>query len=260
MKYIKLFNEELDPSTYKRAAGRLRSNYKQSSRADNLISYANELVRKEDVLNGTYECKIVKHKRNQNTKEWEDTELIRGKFHIRGYFDGDWFKDMFHESYDDETYSEYRIGLPFEFGLTPADEETKNLFDVAKENFTDDMWDENVAWTNRIYIPITEEKSNKLEPKSASSFESRDWDMFQFTNRKDAAKFKKLFVDAISGLNNFGSHTEYTSKKKVLMSDQLKNTFKYLIERFNLDSDVDETYQKLVNVSKLISINPFYSE
>jgi hypothetical protein len=268
MKYIKSFNEELRPHIYKYAADKLRQNYGHHKRADKLASYADELYNKQTQARiennrqrcskyGAFKGKLKVQTRDNNWRVTNET-IIEGNFYISLFFDDDWFTDMIRESWLAEGF-QYSCALPFDFDVMPADEETQQKVDETGCEQNDGM-----LYCNRLemsYISRQPDQDYIVNPKGFS-FYDRDQDTaFYFSTRADALRFKRLFVGAILGENDFGVNHNW------IKHPTLKEHIKATLERQDcvtddgvLMIDPEEDLIKLQNSAKIMSLNILYKD
>jgi len=268
MKYIKSFNEELRPHIYKNAADKLRQNYGHHKRADKLDDYANELYIKqaqERIENnrqrcskyGTFKGKLKVQTRDQGWRVTNET-TIEGNFYISLWFDDDWFKDMITESWIAEGF-QYACALPFDFDIMAADEETQQKIHNPFHEQNDGL-----IYCNRLemsYISRQPDQDYIVDPKGFS-FYDRDQDTaFYFSTRADALKFKRLFVGAILGENDFG--VNHTWVKHATLKEHIKAALQRqdcVTDDGVLMIDPEEDLIKLQNSAKLMSLNILYKD
>ena len=270
MKYIKLFNEELNPSTYVNAAVKLKD-YKHYDRAHNLENWALEVKSKEhnkkvkdlrDKLSerGTFDCSI-----HSNIDE-----IFTGKFYID--FEVDEYSFIDNASYafigkdynrgekidsilndEDVKYRyEHNVGIPIWLGFMPVDDET--LKGVEDLNLGDNLYINSYGVIYSMSIDLgltsTDRNANKdwniyFNPEqSYLVFDTQDCYDVLFSDRRNAIKFKRLFIDMIT--------------KKSELSDAIKKA----IDRAIKDDLVpNDAYERIANsISARFSINKFYRD
>ena len=270
MKYIKSFNEELRPHIYKNVAAKLRQTYGHHKRADKLDAYADELYNKQTeqrIENNRQKCSkygSFKGKLKVQTRDgsWKviSSEIIEGSFYISLWFDDDWFSDMMRESWLAEGF-QYSTALPFDFDVMAADEETQKKINESGIEQNDAM-----VYSNRLemgYITTNPEDKDELivNPKGFS-FYDRDQDSnFHFSTRSEALRFKKLFVGAILGENDFSVNHNWATYPT------LKEQIKATLERQDFVTDdgfslinPEEDLEKLQKSARLMSLNILYKE
>lgn len=270
MKYIRLFNEELVPSTYINAATKLKA-YKHYDRAQNLENWALELKSREhnkkvkdlrDKLSerGTFECSI-----HSNIDE-----IFTGKFYIDFDVDEYAFTDNLSYAFIDKDYNrdekinsllngddvkyryEHNIGLIIWVGFMPVDDET--LKGVEGLNLGDNLYinSQGVIYSMSIDLGLTsmDKNANKewntyFNPEqSYLGFGTQDYYDILFSDRRNAIKFKRLFVDMMT--------------KKSDLSDAVK---KALDNAKKDDLVPDNAYERIANsISARFSINNFYRD
>ena len=159
MKYLKKFNEELKPQTYRSAAGKL---LKQSpfnkERADDLRDWADKREMTEDSVKweqmkqqcskfGTYKLQIGNNA--------DGTEFV-GSFHPFITFERDGFLDEY--EYNKEQGADFDIPLSLFLGSIPADQETLLYFEDGSVKIHDVKIDE---YDDSLHgdVAITDRKS-----------------------------------------------------------------------------------------------------
>lgn len=270
MKYIKSFNEELKPHVYKSAASKLRQTYGHHKRADKLDAYGDELYSKQAEQRiennrqrcskyGTFKGKLKVRVRDRTWKIINE-EIIEGNFYISLWFDDDWFTDMIRESWLAEGF-QYSCALPFDFDVMAADEETQKKIDESGIEQNDGM-----LYSNRLemgYITTNPEDKDELivNPKGFSFYDRDQNSDFDFSNRSDALRFKRLFVGGILGENDFAINHSWVKHSN------LKEHIKATLQRQNCVTDdgvslinPEEDLIKLQNSAKLMSLNILYKE
>jgi hypothetical protein len=264
MKYLRLFNEELMPSTYLNAAYKLK-NYKHHGRASELENWAsvvrdrehnrkvNEL-REKISKRGTFTCSIYSNIDN----------IFTGNFYID--FDVDEYSFLDNISYafmgknDNGRYSyEHNIGIPIWVGFMPADDETaKGLEGLGLGDEHLYINSSGLIYSMSIDLGLTTvdrdsaDKKTYFNPeKSYLVFDTQDAYVVLFSDRRNAIKFKRLFIDMI------------TNKSE--LSDAIKKAFDEARNNKNssgYDNQVPENaYERLISsISSRFSINKFYRD
>jgi hypothetical protein len=258
MKYIKSFNEELNPYIYRKAAN-LAKGYKQPKRAERFSNWADELTNRENIKN-------TKENRERLSQYgsfdgclsvgYSDKEIV-GKFYLDIWFDEDWFGDIVYQSWGDGAF-EYGISLPFEIEIIAADEETQRKIDG-----TEIEQNNGVIWPNRLemYLSTYDQTTKEVNLKANGyGYYPRDTEDFHFLDRRNAIKFKKLLIDALDGKNSFGCSNTYV--KFDTLKDHIKTT---LVEISNNERLVDcpldvSIYDDLVNNMRNMSLNKLYKD
>jgi hypothetical protein len=264
MKYLKRFNEELKVSTYKSASTKL-TQMGHKRRGAQMLDYATQKEKEE-------ERRKLQETRDEMSR-FEPFNLIikgngerSGKFYIIPSVELEWYRDLLWDWIGDGM--EYSCSLPFEFGIMVADEETEETF--KDWNWIPEQWD-GVSYPNRMYLGTTKVFS--------PSFESWDRDIFQFSTRADAMRFKKMFVDLLEGKNDWyfrkwNPNGVVNRIKKVVSPEYVSGLIEELATREeaidkleeaekyrNLLSKVDEVnYQNVIDSAKNIKINQIYRD
>lgn len=209
MKYLKKYNEELLPSTYRTASTKLK-NIGHARRSTQMEAYAKELEEKERLRKNEvrrqsmtsvdpFHLVFLKSSYNSSTRSSSETKLCEGLFYIEPSFDWSWFSDMYGDWEIDNC--SYNLSLPFEFGTMPADAETQQKFDAA--NFSEEAYD-GVHYGTRMWLNIINQGETEVRPYGKYSWEGRDGDEFVFGSRQEAIRFKKCFADAVEGKTQWG--------------------------------------------------------
>ena len=260
MKYLKRFNEELNVSTYKSAADKLtRMGHKR--RGSEMLDYAFQREKEEERMR-------LQETRDEMSR-FEPFNLIinkekTGKFYIMPIPEVDWFKDTLYDWVFDGM--EHGCSLPFEFGIMAADEETEETF--KDFDWSPDQYN-GVSYPNRMYLSIKDVNS--------PDFDSYDKDLFHFTTRPDAMRFKKMFVDLLEEKNDWYFKKwnpngvvsrikevvspEYVSNliEKIAAEAEVKDKLEEAEQLRNLLNRVSEiSYQNVIDSAKNIRINNIY--
>jgi hypothetical protein len=147
MKYLRKFNEELNTSTYRRAAREL---LKQSpfnkDRADKLNKWADRKDLAEAVIAWEENKKMFSKFGTINLQITNDEKFI-GKFHLFINFDRDAFAEEF--EYNKEQGDDFDMPLTFFIGAIPADQET---LDNCLNNMPENDFGNGFFWTNVLSI------------------------------------------------------------------------------------------------------------
>lgn len=234
MKYLKKFNEELNPRTYRSAAAKL---LKQSpfnkERAEDLNAWADKREMVEDSAKwekmkqqcskfGTYELHI----------EEDGVEFV-GKFHPYITFDRDGFLDEY--EYNKEKGADFDMQLGLFLGSIPADQET---LEKCIETMPDPDFNNGFFWTNNISILIYfENGSTKIHDIMIDEYDDSLTGSVSVTDRNSAQTLKtllaKMFSDPSlgypSGYNDFDSFYEMF-EAKVLAEAGLSSDYGFSME------------------------------
>lgn len=274
MKYLKRFNEELKSSTYKSAATRLKS-LGHIRRSGELDQWAIEVQNKEkdarelENFNSfkhdvPFKINLVKSKWNPTTKTRYPEIMMSGNFYLKPSFDDHWARDSYTDNVQEDGTHEYAYNMPFEVGIMPADDESKELFRLIEDKLSDEVY-EGVYWLQRLYYKIINEGAIEITPTGEFSWEPRENDEIMFENRSESLRFKKMFVDAVNGRNTFGN-----SKWCPNMHEKLKKFFLgEWLKRWNSDTksyekidrqDVfnEEAFKRFLDSTNRMSVNQLY--
>lgn len=194
MRYIKRFNEELDYSTYRRAANK--------AKAIGHVNRSNRLIDWSDVILKKKKAKDLERLMNELSK-YPSFELIYvyggkefiGNFYLDLLVNKEYIRNDIH----DFNHSDIKnILLYIDMGGVPADDDTlSRLIEFNKIN--DDNTSDNIVYGSWIKVNIIEDIDKDVVLEDMDNRELR------FSNRRESLKFKKLINDAISGKNDFGS-------------------------------------------------------
>ena len=274
MKHLKSINE-LKSSTYRNAATKLKQ-MGHIRRSGELEEWTKEVANKEkdarELANYNsfkhdvpFKINLVKSKWNSGTKTRDYDVMMTGNFYLKPSFDADWARDSYNDNVNQEDGSmSYAFSLPFEIGLMPADEETKQQFREIESKLSDEVY-EGVYWLQRLYYKIINEGSKEITPTGQFSWEPRENDEIVFENRAEALRFKKMFVDSVNGRNTFGN-----SKWIPSMHEYLKKFFMgEWIQKYNQDTKSydkvdksetfnEESFKRFLDSTNKMSINQLY--
>jgi hypothetical protein len=231
MKYLKKFNEELKPYTYRKAAAALKK-MGHSRRASALTEWEEETRKREAIkarnklkakLEKTppFSMKIFRDKWNSSTKsrDFSQDPYLEGNFYLGAYFEEEW-------AYDGEYFVEYeqdnKSTMQFSFGLSlfPADEETQLKFDKEEweHEWNNQIWP--VNFTIRLNNDRHGHKTTLDQEKSALFWEEREDGTCLFSSRSEAMKFKRYLIYSLSGVDN--DFSEAFSGVKSIISNVIK--------------------------------------
>lgn len=195
MKYLKKFNEELNPSTYRRAASKLKKlGGFNIDVAKNLTDWAEKREADESII-----------KWEKNIEEF--SKFGKFKLNIANKFTGDFYLDLnfSRDSFLDEYApigegdDEYYVGLGFFIGAIPVDEETrvKTLEIVTEDDFSNGF-----IWSNMLSIGL------KIIPGSyeITDISIEDYDVeltggVELADRASAGRLRSLLVSLFENPN-----------------------------------------------------------
>lgn len=267
MKYLKKFNEELRPSTYRTAANKLRQigHVRRSSVLDdwsNKVENDNEVKERNDTINklkefGHFKMNFIKSKK----------VMMTGNFYIDiSGLDSYNFKDNYFDALPlndidllipevDSKVVSHDVIMNFELGFIPADEETYKEFNeldiIDREKIYYSLY-----WNMNFGISIIRKGEEEINPNGYYYFDGNDSDFFEFYDRKEANKFRKLLFDALSGNNEWGKSNYSESLKSSILKVFSEDKYQPLPK----DIFNEESYQKIVNSIRSLSLNKLYSE
>jgi hypothetical protein len=203
MKYLKKFNEELDPMTYRRAAAKIIKRAEKDpfydmetakASAEELRNWASK--REDDET-------IVKwHKNIEEFKKYGKIKAnINGKvgdFYLNLTFD----RDATLDQYEDTEGSELNIG--FFIGLIPVDESTKDKFMDEFDDFGNGFF-----WASILNIKFSIE-SGTYKFEKIEFFDYGD-SVFKIADAPSSKRVKKLIIDLFNNptLNYPSGYTDY---------------------------------------------------
>lgn len=274
MKYLRKFNEELKSSTYRSAATKLKQMghvrrsgeiEKWSEEVENKERDARELANLNDYKKeAPFKINLVKSKWNPNTRSRYYETMMSGNFYLKPSFDKSWAQEMYLDNVDPDGVTDYNYNIPFEIGMMAADDETKEKFRSIEEQLSDEVY-EGVYFPQRLYYKLIEEASIEITPDGTYYWECRENDEIVFESRAEALRFKKAFVDAVHGRNNFGN-----SRWCPNLHNELKKFFMgEWIQRYNNDTKSydkvdrteifnEEAFKRFLDSTNRISINQLY--
>lgn len=206
-----IVKEELKTSTYASAANKLRNlgHIRRSTELQNWAKEAEEkrkreeeLLRKTDISQfPPFRLQFYKGRWDSTQKRTIETLLVDGLFYIEPSFSSDWLGDMMWDHESDQC----GLCLYIEFGTMPADEETQKKWNEIKGQISVDEW-QGMAWTTRFSMPIFSENSFEIMTTGKCFWESVENENFVFSDRAEAIRFKKYFIEALEGKNLWGKN------------------------------------------------------
>lgn len=266
MKYLKKFNEELKPSTYKSAADKLMK-IGHVRRSSVLSDYSDkvktdlDLEIKNKTLNNLKEFGYFKMNfiESIHGKSKDKTVIMTGNFYIDiSGLDSYNFKD----NYSDSVYSldgsklvSHDVIMNFELGFIPADAETYKEFNELEIVDREKVY-RSLYWNMNFGISVIGKGEEEINPNGYYYFDGNDRDLFEFNDRREASRFRKLLSDALLGNNQWG-RSDYSESLK----DSILSVFSE--EKYNsLPKDIfnEESYKKISNSIRSLSLNKLYSE
>ena len=247
MKYLKKFNEELRPQTYRSAAAKLLTQSPfNKERATELEKWADERQMVEDSEKrerqmvedsetwekmkqqcskfGTYNLQIGNNE--------DGTEFV-GSFHPYITFERDGFLDEY--EYNKEQGADFDMPLSLFLGSIPADQET---LEKCIETMPDPEFNNGFFWTNTIGILLYfEDGSVKIHDVKIDEYDDSLHGDVAITDRKSAQALKTILVKMFSepnlgypsGYNDFDSFYEMF-EAKVLAEAGLSSDFGFSME------------------------------
>jgi hypothetical protein len=211
-----------------------------------------------------FKINLVKSKWNPNTKTRYNETILTGNFYLKLSFDDSWARDSYVDNVDQDGVTSYSYNIPFEIGMMAADEETKEKFRMIEEQLSDEVY-EGVYYPQRLYYKLILEASREMTPDGTFFWECRENDEIMFENRAEALRFKKAFVDAVNGRNNFGN-----SRWCPNLNESLKKFFMgEWIQKYNSDTKLydkvdrteifnEEAFKRFLDSTNRMSVNQLY--
>jgi len=194
MKYLKRFNEELDPMTYKRAAYKLRKKG-HVKRAEDLESWSKEMDNKLSYQKWEENIKRLKEFGTYKLEIDVDGEKLVGDFYLDLVPDRDAFGDSLDYIRQD--------GNTFSFGIIIVPT-TKELLDKCIEFLPDGDFYNGGFWGMWFFIEVKYDSSSTELYVDKFTFENYDESLsgdISIKDRRSANKFRKLIIDIFSNEN-----------------------------------------------------------
>lgn len=214
MKHLKRYNEELNPSTYISAAAKLKQlgHVRRPKELEDRSKFEQERLKKQQQLvrKGElsqfppFKLQFYKQRWNSTTRITEEDFLGEGLFYVEPSFGSDWFADMM---YDHEANGE-GLSIPFEFGTSPANEESELVWEEIKSKCPSlkEQEYEGVTYTTRMWIKLFDSDSYVITNENKCYWETSDNGLFVLDSRSEAIRFKKLIIDSLEGKNQWGKN------------------------------------------------------
>jgi hypothetical protein len=237
MKYLKRFNEELKPVTYRQASEKLKK-IGHLSRASRLEEWADKRIKDEDnkqikdkldklEKTPSFRMKFFIDEWNSQTrkKDYVETPFLEGNFYLDVYFEDSyiWDSEEIYHYIEDKTST---IQLTLSIGLFPSDKETQINFNNADEKYDLNIY-KNTTWPIQFTIRLNDNGTLIEQEKSSTYWEERDLGMALFSDRKEAMKFKRFLISSLNGNNHFKS-----------AFNDIKETFEKIVKLYNDKDDM----------------------
>jgi hypothetical protein len=250
MKFLKKFNEELSPYTYKSAASKLKK-LGHERRASELEKWGKELANKESMekweINkekfskwGKATIKFLKNKQ----------EVFRGDFYLLFTFDDYAHKDSIGYM-KDSSKGYFDFNISFAVGAIPVDDETLQL---CLKNFPDEDFSNGFFWSMwvNIYYKVENERLSFNKITYYPYDESVTLDP-HLVDRRGALTLKKHIMAC------FDENDEYPSDdtREAFMYDLV---FKTLCQELELTVDYNFHMDRALNDIKGYSHNYFFKD
>jgi len=193
MKHLKKFNEELKPSTYRRAASKLKKmGGFNVDRAKDLTDWADKREADDS---------IIKWKKNiEEFSKFGKFKLnIANKFIGEFYLDLSFDRDSFLDEYESIRDGNCEIRLGFFVGAIPADEETriKTLETVPEDDFGNGF-----IWSNILSFGITiDPGSYEISDLSFEDYDDTLTGGVELADRASAGRLRSLLVSLFENPN-----------------------------------------------------------
>ncbi len=197
MKYLKKFNEELRPSTYRSAAKKLTT-LGHTDRANKLKAWSEETEKREEITKwrdllqdysafGTFKMNIVNPETGQKITE---------DFALDINFDELSFEDSFEYEKQNDPNNISGVNIFFFVGLIPASEEVKEKCD---EIMPDPEFGNGFYWGMSTGIDFSVERGQvKLNKFILDDYDENVSGNVSFADRSSANKFKTLLKNIFS--------------------------------------------------------------
>jgi hypothetical protein len=199
MKYLKKFNEELNPSTYRSAArGLLKQSSFNKDRADKLNKWADKVELTEAMSTWEENKKMFSKFGTINLQITNEKKFI-GKFHLFINFDRDAFEEEFNEYREGEESNNFDMPLMFFIGAIPADQET---LDNCLDNMPENDFGNGFFWTNVLSILMIFEGGHvKIHDIKMDEYDSACTGDVNIIDRAGAQTIKRIVYNMFSDPN-----------------------------------------------------------
>jgi hypothetical protein len=254
MRYIKRFNEELDPRTYKRAAKKLRKividqprlarSINASSRADELEKHAKNVessdqmkkwVKKVQEMSKFGEFEITLSNQDENTLSNEDENEFSGTFYLEVVPN---LEDLT-EFWNDSDTEDREIQISLSVGLIPKNKEDiqviKDLFDL--DFYNSFFWG---FWLHVEYRVV----NSSVEFVGITIYDYDPETCKVIFNRKSANSLKRLIVSLFDPSTSYPSGyrdiTDFYEKLEVEIIQGLEISADYGIDMQRIKNDLQK--------------------
>ena len=254
MKFLKKFNEELEPWTYQRAAAKLKK-LGHERRAKSLEEWGKQVRNIESLKKwednrekfskwGKATIKFLNNQFNKITGDLKQ-EVFRGDFYLVFHFD-----DVAHLE-NIETGGDFNFSIQLSVGLVPVDNETLEL---CLKHFPDnDFWN-GFFWGlwARVQYKVEKERLHFVKVTYNPYDESLTLEP-HFVDRKGALTFKKGLMAC------FDENDEYPSgyDNDPFIYDVM---FRTLCQKLELSADYNFYLDRVMNDIKGYSHNYFFKD
>jgi hypothetical protein len=217
MRYLKKFNEELKPQTYKSAARKLKKILKEKpalgkaigaeERANKLELYSKEVQEKQDIENWKKEVEeFSKYGEFNIEMSTSETPSIKPKVYSF-YLDIVTEIEQMIDSWDDEDPDNRELTFGFCAGLIPKTIEDR---EEIKMNFNSDFWNGH-TWGFWIY-PTYTILNSEVTFKGLTIYNYDSSPNHQIADRKTAVALKRLLVNIFDPIFDYPSgHKDITN-------------------------------------------------
>lgn len=250
MKYLKRFNEELNPSTYMSAARKIKRQIGDMPRAKRLEEWAQKMEMDESMKKwkenletfskyGTFKFNIV----NPDTNE-----KLTADFLLEVGFDTLMFEDNYECEKDGKD--NFSSMFPFYLGLIPLDEET---IQKCEEIMPSAEFGNGFYWGSFFSINFTVKSDNV----NITGFDFDDYDSSQSGNvsiadRASAGRFKTLMKSILTD-KDFGYPSRYTDANSLY--EVLERS---ILAECSMSSDYGFKLEDIANYISTVSPNALY--
>jgi len=212
MKYLRKFNEELKPQTYRSAARKL-TKLGHTDRANTLTNWANEMENKEEMVKWKDQLQDYANfgTFNINIRNIETDEKMTGEFALAIHFDELAFSD------------EPESGICFFVGLVPTSEE---LIQKCNEFMSDPEFGNGFYWGMIFNLEYNITDQIKFKKWNLWDYDDNLSGKVAFADRASANKFKNLLIKIVSDsqLNYPSGYTDvaylYQKLEAVILAEQ----------------------------------------
>lgn len=261
MRYLKRFDEELNPQTYKNAAAGLNK-LGHTKRANDLNVWAE--VSKENEANKKMAAMVDMYSKHGVFRIDIGGGRVVGNFYLFLGFDSYQSSENWQYWEEDGRFEGNNLWMVLDICLIPADEET---FDDCSNNL--DYSKDRPYYASTLGIKISDPVGTEqgTERDEDLPYGEGQWELtlnrrgkvaymegneynINFANRSEAMKFRKLVIDVFEGNVEMGETSEWPGGVKEEIIDYYCNKKGVSIEEFD----------NVVDSLRKISVNSFYKD